>query len=50
MKKENFGTIMYNGRMVNLDESSISDLEKISENLKENERKLKEKLMTIYNK
>ena len=50
MKKENFGTIMYNGKMVNLDESSILDLEKIGEHLKENERKLKEKMMTIYNK
>lgn len=35
MSKDTFGTIMYEGKMINLDSENIEKLEKISTELKE---------------
>lgn len=48
MKNENFGSIMYNGKMINLDTSKISDLEKMKKDLYEKEKNLKEKIVTVF--
>ena len=48
MKKESFGSIVYNGKMINLDISSISDLEKMKEDLYKKEGKLKEEINKVF--
>lgn len=48
MKNEKFGSIMYEGKIVNIDMSNINDLEKISKELEEKEKNLKEKIFTVF--
>jgi hypothetical protein len=48
MKKEMFGTIMYDGKMINLDSTEIEKLEKISSDLKEKCESLKKKSEVIF--
>ena len=48
MKKENFGSIMYDGKIINLETSEINDLEKIQENLKQQREELKQKMKIIF--
>lgn len=49
MKKEKFGSIMLDGKMINLDSSNISDLEKIESKLKEKEEEIKKKITPVFN-
>ncbi len=48
MKNEKFGSIMHEGKIVNIDMSNINDLEKISKELEEKEKNLKEKIFTVF--
>ena len=48
MKNEVFGSIMYDGKMINLDKENIETLEKISQELKEKCDTLKNKSATIF--
>ena len=48
MKKENFGSIMYDGKIINLETSEISDLERIQENLKQQREELKQKMEVVF--
>lgn len=48
MKNEKFGSIMQNGKMIDLDRASLEDLEKVAENLKIKEVELKQKAVTVF--
>ena len=48
MKKESFGSIIYNGKMINLDTSNVSDLEKMKKDLYKKEKNLKEKIVAVF--
>jgi len=48
MEKDVFGTIFYNGRMVDLDKEDIGTLEKISKELKVQDEELKNKVLSIF--
>ncbi len=49
MKEDLFGNIMYDGKMINVDTEDIEKLSKISEELKEKNKKLEEKIENIFN-
>lgn len=49
MKSEKFGSIMFDGKMIDIDRTNIEELEKIETKLKENEKNLKSKVVTIFN-
>lgn len=49
MKNEKFGSIMFDGKMIDIDRTNIEELEKIETKLKENEKNLKSKVVTIFN-
>lgn len=49
MDKDVFGSIMYSGKMVNLDKENIESLEKMSQELKEKCNTLKKKANSIFN-
>jgi hypothetical protein len=48
MKEELFGTISYDGKMINLDKDNIEDLKKISSELKERQKNLEIKVENIF--
>ncbi len=48
MDKEKFGSIILDGRMINLDSENIETLEKIESNLQEKENNLKNKVITVF--
>lgn len=48
MKDELFGTISYDGKMINLDKDNIEDLKKISSELKERQKNLEIKVENIF--
>ena len=48
MKEELFGTIMYDGKMYNLDKDDIDELVKISQELKEKAQNLEEKVEKVF--
>ncbi len=48
MENDIFGSVMYDGKMINLDKESIENLEKISEELKIKTESLKSKMITVF--
>ena len=48
MENDIFGSVMYDGKMINLDKESIENLEKISEELKIKTESLKSKIITVF--
>lgn len=48
MKQELFGNIMYEGKLINIDKEDIENLKKISDILKEKNKKLEEKIDRIF--
>lgn len=48
MENEIFGSVMYNGKMINLDKENIENLEKISQDLKIECETLKAKMITVF--
>lgn len=46
---EKFGTIMYDGKMVNLDSEEIEKLESISEEISKKYSGLMKKTLTVFN-
>jgi len=48
MKEELFGSIMYEGQMINVDEEDIENLTKIAQALKEKKARLEEKAENIF--
>lgn len=48
MKEDLFGTVFYNGKLINVDTEDIEKLKKISEELKEKNNKLEEKSEKIF--
>ena len=49
MYENQFGSIMYDGKLINIDTEDIEKLKKISEELKEKNIKLEEKTEKIFN-
>ena len=49
MKEDKFGTIMYNGKIVDVDTEDIETLKKISKELKEKNEELEKKSEKIFN-
>lgn len=49
MKEDIFGSIMYDGKMINVDKEKIETLENISKELKEKNKKLEQKAENIFN-
>lgn len=49
MKEDVFGSIMYEGKMINIDTEDIESLEKISKALKEKNKELEQKAENIFN-
>ncbi|MBR2290232.1 MAG: hypothetical protein IJ867_06575 [Clostridia bacterium] len=49
MKEDIFGSIMYNGKMVNVDTEEIEVLRNISSELKEKNKRLEETVEKIFN-
>ena len=49
MSKDVFGTVMYDGKMINLDSENIEKLEKISKELKEKCSTVVKKAEGIFN-
>lgn len=49
MKEELFGSIMYNGKMINVDKENIEVLKNISNELKEKNKKLEVSVEKIFN-
>lgn len=49
MKENLFGSMMYNGKLVNIDTEDMEKLRKISEELKEKNKILEEKTEKIFN-
>lgn len=48
MKNEKFGSIVIDGKVIDIDKSSINDLEKIEKKLEDQEKNLKEKIVTVF--
>lgn len=48
MKEDLFGNIVYQGKMINVDQEDIENLKKISKELKEVNKKLDEKAENIF--
>ncbi len=48
MKNEKFGSIMFDGKMIDLDRADINELKKVETKLKEKENNLKDKVVTIF--
>lgn len=48
MENDIFGSVVYDGKMINLDKESIENLEKISEELKIKTESLKSKMITVF--
>lgn len=48
MKEDVFGTIAYEGKMINVDKENIENLKKISSDLKEKNKRLEEKAEKIF--
>lgn len=48
MKNEKFGSIVIDGKMIDLDRSKIEDLEKIEKDLEIQEKSLKQKITTVF--
>lgn len=48
MKEDLFGSIMYDGKLINVDTEDIEKLKEISKDLKEKNIKLEEKLENIF--
>lgn len=48
MKNENFGSIMYDGKIIDIDKSDIKELQKISKDLKEKSQDLNNKIITVF--
>lgn len=49
MEEDKFGTVMYNGKIVNVDTEDIEILKKISKELKEKNEELEKKSEKIFN-
>lgn len=49
MKEELFGSIMNNGKLVDIDKEDIENLKKISEELRERNKILEDKTENIFN-
>jgi hypothetical protein len=49
MKEEKFGTIMNDGKIIDLDKENIEKLEKLSADLKDKSNSLKQKAEAIFN-
>ena len=49
MKEELFGSIMYNGKMIDIDKEDVESLKKIAEELKEKNKIIEEKTENIFN-
>ena len=49
MIEDKFGTIMYNGKVVDIDTEDIEKLKKISKELKEKNEELEKKSEKIFN-
>jgi len=49
MSEEMFGSVMYNGKMINVDKENIEVLKNISQELKEKNKKLEETADKIFN-
>lgn len=47
--EEKFGSIMYDGKMINLDNESIEKLSEISEELNSKYNSLMKKTLTVFN-
>ena len=48
MKDEKFGSIMYNGKMIDIDQEEMDKLKKISKELKEKNEILEGKIEKIF--
>ena len=48
MKEELFGSIMYNGKLVDIDKEDIENLKNISKDLREKNKILEEKIENIF--
>ena len=48
MEKDIFGTIFFDGKLVDLDKENIENLEKMSNELKSKDEELKKKILTIF--
>ena len=48
MKEELFGSILYDGQMINVDQEDIENLKKIAKTLTEKNQKLEEKAENIF--
>lgn len=48
MDKEKFGSIILDGKMIDLDSENIENLEKIESKLQERENDLKNKVITVF--
>lgn len=49
MEEDKFGTVMYNGKIVNVDTEDIEILKRISKELKEKNEELEKKSEKIFN-
>ena len=49
MKEDIFGSVMYDGKLIDIDKEDIEKLKKISKELKEKNKKLEEKSENIFN-
>ena len=49
MKEETFGSIMYKGKMINIDSENIDVLKNISDELKEKNKQLEMTVEKIFN-
>lgn len=50
MQKEKFGTMFYNGRMIDIDEASLLELKNISDSLKTQKIEAEKRLENILKK
>ena len=47
MKDDVFGSIMYNGKLINVDKEDVQNLKKISAELKDKNKKLEDRMEKI---
>lgn len=48
MKSNSFGSIMYDGKIIDIDKNDIDELQKISKDLKEKSQDLNSKIITVF--